>query len=153
MRAERVVVVGVVGGLVAGAAATVAQMALWALAGEDVWSLLVADTSRAARVLLGSAVSQSSPWRVLAAATLVHVAVSAGYGVLFTAATARHPDAIGVTTSAAYGALVYAINLHAFTLLWPWFVGSRGAATFAAHLAFGVALGVTLRGLRRAPAG
>jgi uncharacterized membrane protein YagU involved in acid resistance len=139
---------GVIGGLVAGAAATIAQLALWALAGDDVWRLLVADTLRAARLLLGPAVEHASSVRILTAAALVHVAVSIGYGVPFAALAARFPSTLRLSMAAAYGALVYAVNLHGLTLLWPWFQDSRGAATFGAHLVFGIALMMTLRGLR-----
>jgi hypothetical protein len=152
MRPRLVAFVGGIGGLVAGGAATMAQLALWALAGEDVWRLFVVDTARAAQMLVGPAVAEASAWTVLAAATLVHLAVSMGYGVLFAALAARHPNVLGVTAGMLYGALVYAVNLHAFTLLWPWFEGSRGAPTFGAHLVFGVALALTLRRLRVAMA-
>jgi hypothetical protein len=143
-----VVFAGVIGGLVAGFVATIAQLALWALAGDDVWRLLVADTLRAARLLLGPAVEQASPFLTLTAAALVHVAVSIGYGVAFAALAARFPFTLRLSMAAAYGALVYAVNLHGLTLVWAWFEGSRGAATFGAHLVFGIALVMTLRGLR-----
>lgn len=148
MQQKSVLIAGTAAGLVAGAVATAAQVALWALAGDDVWRLLVEDTARAARILLGISVVHAPWWAILYAASLVHVAVSVGYGVLFATAAARYPDVLGPATGAIYGALVYAVDLHAFAVIWPWFEGSRGTSAMGAHLAFGVTLAITLRWCR-----
>ena len=44
--------------------------------------------------------------------------------------------------------VLYAVNLHGFTLLFPWFVAARGGITLTAHIVFGVAVMMTLRRMR-----
>jgi hypothetical protein len=65
----------------------------------------------------------------------------------------RRPAAQAALIGGAFGALLYGINFHLATRLFPWFAASRGWIMLVAHVGFGVvaaALYVSLERSRRA---
>ncbi len=121
---------------------TVAQVLLWWLFTGSWQALLWRDSRLAAALLLGPAVlppPATFDVAVLAAASVVHGALS----LLFTAVLARFVEgrrvAPAVAVGGLFGAALYVVTMHGGTLLFPWFVQARGWITFVAHLVFGVA--------------
>ena len=129
-------------GMVAGIAATVAQLTLWWLAQRPLLETLLRDARLTAALVMGTGVlpPPSTPRAdILMMATLIHFTLSAGYALL-PALLARHLGRHWLVAGAVYGLAIYGINLYGFTLLFPWFAVARDSATLVAHLVFGVAL-------------
>ena len=120
---------------------TIVQVLLWWLFTDDWRSLLMRDSRLAAALLLGPSVlpppATFDPG-VMLAATLVH----GGLSLLFTAVLARfiegQPSRTAMLIGAVFGLGLYLATMHGATLLFPWFVQSRGWITVVAHIAFGV---------------
>lgn len=137
----------VVAAIVAGIASTIAQICLWWLAGENAAELLLRDARLTAALVLGREVlPPPSDFDVLVmlAASLIHFGLSLLYAaMLFPFHRARLIAAFLV--GSAFGAVLYVVNLHGFTLLFPWFIAARGGITLIAHIVFGVAVMMTFR--------
>lgn len=136
-----------VAAIVAGIAATLAQLGLWWLAGENAATLLLRDARLTAALVLGREVlppPAEFDVTVMLVATLIHFSLSLLYAAaLLPLSRLRRIGALIV--SILFGTALYAVNLHGFTLLFPWFAETHGAITFVAHLVFGVAAMITLR--------
>lgn len=133
--------------IVAGIVSTIAQMGLWWLAGEQVATLLLRDARLTAALLLGHKVlppPADFDLAVMLVASLIHFSLSLLYAALLFPFR-RAPLVTAFLIGSAFGAVLYALNLHGFTLLFPWFVEARGAITLVAHLVFGVTAMETLR--------
>lgn len=139
-----------VAGVAAGVSATLVQLLLWAVSGDDALALLQRDARLTAALVLGRAVlppAAGADAVILLAATLVHFALSLLYAALLAPLAGRLSPVPSLLVGAGFGGALYAINLHGFTWLFPWFVESRGWETLAAHLAFGLTvMGVYLTG-------
>ena len=138
-------------GAFAGGLALLTQVLWWAATGEDVWALILRDARLTATLVLGRiALSERSSFEgeVLLAASVVHLYLSVFYAAIALPLARRLRVAPSLLAGAAYGALLYAVNLHVLTRLFPWFAEARGAAAFAAHVVFGIA---ALLVVRRAP--
>jgi hypothetical protein len=133
--------------LVAGIASTIAQIGLWWLAGEDAAVLLLRDARLTAALVLGREVLPPPvdfDALVMLAASLIHFGLSLQYAaLLLPLRRSRLADALAL--GSVFGVGLYAVNLHGFTLLFPWFIAARGGITLAAHIVFGVAVMMTLR--------
>ncbi|MBD5802458.1 hypothetical protein AZOA_18860 [Azoarcus sp. Aa7] len=130
-------------GIIAGTGATIAQMLLWWFDGTPVIDTLLRDARLTAAIVMGTGVLGQGPvwrWDVMAWATAIHFALSFIYALIAwpLARTLNVPSSVGV--GALYGAAIYAINLHGFTHVFPWFDVSRGWVTILAHLVFGASL-------------
>lgn len=129
-------------GMVAGIAATVAQLALWWLAERPLLETLFRDARLTAALVMGTGVlpPPSTPRAdILIMATLIHFALSVAYALL-PALLARRLGRHWLVAGAVYGLAIYGVNLYGFTLVFPWFAVARDSATLVAHLVFGVAL-------------
>ena len=137
-------------GIAAGTLSTLAQVLLWAAAGEDAWTLLLRDARLAAALLPGgSAPSPSDGFdaRIILAATGIHFALPIAYAALLLPIAKRLAFTPSMFAGAGFGAALYFVNLHGFTFIFPWFAQARGGITLAAHLAFGIAVMLTYRWL------
>jgi hypothetical protein len=131
-------------GIGAGILATVAEMALWPLAGMPVLETLSRDARLTAALLMGPGVlppPSTAEWDILLVAALIHFALSVLYAVLPALLAPRLAAGPAVVGGAAYGLGIYVINLHGLTALFPWFSAARDGVTLVAHLVFGMALG------------
>jgi hypothetical protein len=130
----------VVAGIAAGIFATIVQIALWLAFTDELPEILHRDARFAAAIVMGpGALSQATPRApVLLAATLVHFALSIVYGLIVSWLTARLRARSSLLAGAVFGVALYALNMHAFTAIFPWFAASRDGITLAAHVAFGV---------------
>jgi len=130
-------------GVWAGTIATGAQLALWWLADRPVLETLVRDARLTAAIVMGPdilAPHSTALIEILLVATVIHFALSVIYALLPVFLAARLTAWPSMLAGALYGLAIYAINLHGFTLLFPWFVVARDGATLLTHLVFGAAL-------------
>jgi len=142
----------VVAGICAGAVATLAQMLLWIAAGEDAWTLLLRDSRLTAALVLGEpALSPLGGFDILVilASTGIHFALSVLYAAALLPAAKQLTPVPSLLAGGGFGALLYCVNLHGFTAVFPWFAVARGGITLAAHCVFGMAVMLTYVLLRR----
>jgi uncharacterized membrane protein YagU involved in acid resistance len=138
-------------GIVAGVFSTLVQLALWAAFTDALPGILYRDARLAAALVLGAGAlspPETFDFAIMAVATIVHFALSIVYALALAAFIERSRRRAAWLVGAIFGAALYALNLHAFTLLFAWFTVARGAITLAAHVAFGVSAAVTYRRLR-----
>jgi hypothetical protein len=136
-------------GIVAGIASTLVQALLWASTGAFP-AALFRDSRLAAAIVMGRDVlppPATFDLTVMLVATCVHFALSMGYGVMLAIIISRTAMGMAVLIGAGFGAGLYAVNLHGFTEIFPWFVEVRDWITFAAHVVFGVTAAMTYRAL------
>lgn len=126
-------------GIAAGIAATVAEIILWlVLPGNDMPFLFYRDARLAAAIVMGQgALTASAGWQVMLVATLVHFSLSIAYAFVLGCLIARLNMAPAFMAGIVYGTALYAINMHVFTLLFPWFAADRDWITVTAHAVFG----------------
>jgi hypothetical protein len=132
-------------GIVAGIVATIAQLILWWLADTPILATLLRDAQLTAAIVMGSGVlppPMTAQWDILLVATMLHFGLSVIYAILPAHFAGRLNARQALLGGAAYGMAIYAINLHGFTAIFPWFVVSRDWVTLAAHAVFGMALTV-----------
>lgn len=135
-------------GIGAGVIATVAQLALWWLAGMPLPETLFRDARLTAALLMGSAVlppPATARWDILLVATLIHFALSIAYALIPAQLAGRLRSGPALLAGALYGLLIYGVNLYGLTLLFPWFALARDWITLVAHLVFGLALAAGCR--------
>lgn len=130
-------------GIGAGTLATVAQIALWGLAGMPILETLFRDARLTAALLMGPGVlppPSTAQWDILLVATLIHFALSIGYALLPAGLATRLSAGPTIVVGALYGLGIYVINLYGFTALFPWFSVARDWVTLVTHLVFGMGL-------------
>jgi hypothetical protein len=71
-------------------------------------------------------------------ATLVHFALSIAYALALSVFIARLSTPLSLLAGAAFGLLLYAINMYGFTFVFPWFAAARDWITAATHVVFGI---------------
>lgn len=80
-------------------------------------------------------------------ATGIHFALSVIYAALLLP-VAKHLALVpSLLVGAGFGALLYFVNLHGFTAIFPWFVQARGGVTLTVHSVFGMAVMLVYRRL------
>ena len=135
------VAAAVYAGIAAGIAATVVQVVLWAALpthGRRSFSgtrALPQRSSLAAASCRRRPVSTGGSWRWRR--WCISRWPSAGLVLATLIAGPRAPKAL--ITGAAFGLILYAVNMYGFTVIFPWFAASRDWITAAAHAAFGIA--------------
>jgi hypothetical protein len=135
-------------GIAAGVVATLAQILLWLIFTDEFPAVLMRDARLTAAMAMGSRVLPPSfgfdadVWLV---ASFIHFALSVCYAALLAPFAARWGIAMSMLAGAAFGLLIYAINLYGFTEMFPWFTQARGPITAAAHVVFGMTAIFTYR--------
>ena len=138
----------ILAGIVAGTLATLAQVLLWAAAGEDAWTLLLRDARLTAALVLDEELPSPSVGfnaRIMLAATGIHFALSIIYAALLLPVAKRLELMPSLLAGAGFGAMLYFANLHGFTFIFPWFAEARGGITLAVHVVFGLSVTVIYR--------
>ena len=128
-------------GLAAGVVSTLAQLVLWLTLTDALPGILVRDVRLTAAIVLGPAVLEprnDPDAQVWIVATLVHFALSLAYGAALSAIIDRLAFGFSLVVGAVFGLALYALNMHGFTRLYPWFEAARDPITVAAHVVFGV---------------
>ena len=131
---------GVYAGIAAAVVSTFAQVAMWIAFTDAFPAILWRDTRMAAAIVLGpgalaEAFGSATIWT---AATVVHFLLSVVYALLLGFVIHRHAMPPALLAGVVFGSALYALNMHAFTLLYPWFVQARDPITLAAHAVFGL---------------
>lgn len=128
-------------GIAAGIFATVAQILLWWAFWNVLPSILYRDARYTAAILLGEGVlppPATFDWQIMLIATAIHTILSMLYAIVLRLLI----DHAGLKTSliigGLYGLVIFGINMHGFTLIYPWFVETRDWITVIAHIVFGV---------------
>lgn len=129
---------GIAAGIAAGISSTLAQAVVWLASGRFPETLF-RDARLAAAIVMGRSVlpppsTFDAPAMIIA--SLVHFALSVAYGLLLGAAI-RERRVSAAAAGTVFGLALYAVNLHGFTLLFPWFAQARTWDTLLAHLVFG----------------
>ncbi|WIT13807.1 hypothetical protein PFX98_09340 [Paucibacter sediminis] len=138
--------VACIAGLVAGAVMMVLEL---------VWSAVLNDvspwhTSRlVAAIMLGPQVLQGSgfDFAVVSVALLTHYVLGLVFGICMAYVIAgfhyESSAAMMEVIGAAAGVVVYFVNFHAMSTVFPWMSELRGWGTFIAHLIFGISAAST----------
>ena len=136
--------IAMLAGVAAGVLATLVEVLLWWACSIPVEETLLRDARLAAAIVVGPrALSSTSLARlpVIIVATVVHFALSIAYACLLAVAIERRPPWQATAAGAAFGLLLYAVNMYGFTLLFPWFAAARDSITAIAHVVFGATAG------------
>ena len=144
LQATRVVIAG----FVAGTLATAVQVLLWVATGANAFALLWRDTRLTAALVLGkSALSPEAgvDTPILMIAAVVHFSLSILFAALLAPVAGRWRPVVSWAAGVSFGVLLYVVNLHILTDVFPWFVAARGGITLAAHVVFGISAMIALR--------
>jgi hypothetical protein len=128
-------------GVAAGILATVAQIVLWSVLTDAFPAILFKDARFAAAIVMGRGVlppPASFDSRVMLVATLVHFALSIAYALILSGLISRLRTPAALFVGAAFGLCLYLVNMHGFTVFFPWFDATRDWITVVAHVTFGV---------------
>ena len=142
-RDESAWVAAAVAGCFAATLAAVLQLLLWWLTGANPFEKLLRDAQLTAALTMGRTILVSEPrwrWDVFLAATLIHYGLSMAYAAFAVVVVSRFRTLTSLLAGGVYGTLIYVVNLHGLTLIFPWFSPARGWDTLLVHVAFGVAL-------------
>jgi uncharacterized membrane protein YagU involved in acid resistance len=142
------VVAAISAGVAAGIVATIVQIALWATFTDALPAILYRDSRLTAAIVLGPGVlppPASFDKQILLIATLVHFVLSIAYALLLAWLIAELRTRTSLLAGAAFGLSLYAVNMYAFTAIFPWFAASRDWITALTHLAFGMILAAVYR--------
>jgi hypothetical protein len=82
---------------------------------------------------------------ILLIAAGVHFSLSILFAALLAPAAGHWRPAASLAVGVSVGVLLYVVNLHILTALFPWFVAAHGGTILAAHVVFGVTAMITLR--------
>ena len=132
-----------VAGFAAGAVLMVLELAWATLAGNNgPWRI----SQLVAALTLGAGPLQGSPFAfdawVVGMALATHYVLGVAFGMVlgYVLAGYRYDSSVVpmLLIGAAFGLLLYLINFHALTHVFPWFTELRGWTTLAAHLVFGI---------------
>lgn len=134
-------------GVVAGVVSTLSQGLVWLLSGSPVAELFLRDARLTAALVLGrNIIDQSDRWvLVLSCATIIHFVLSNVFSYATISLTVGLTLVRAVLAGGFLGLLLYAINLHGFTEVFPWFVVARSWNTAVAHIVFGASAVWTYR--------
>lgn len=133
---------------------TVIELLLWPIAGEDAFHNLLRDARLTAALVMGRSVLGASAGfdpTIMGVATLVHAALSLVYAAALARMVRNLSPGAALLAGGAFGCVLYGINLHVFTAVFPWFAAVRGAITLVAHVAFGVVAAGVYCIVRRSP--
>ncbi|RKU04238.1 sodium:proline symporter [Burkholderia sp. Nafp2/4-1b] len=133
---------------------TIIELLLWPIAGDDAFHNLLRDARLTAAIVMGHAVlggPASFDPTILGVATLVHAALSLAYTAVLAMLIRNLSCGAALLAGGVFGVVLYGVNLHAFTALFPWFVPVRGAITLVAHLVFGMTAAGIYCIVRRSP--
>src|SRR5882672_4257883 len=128
-------------GIAAGVVATLAQIALWWISSAPLPEILLRDARLTAAIIMGREVlppPATFDWSIMLVATLVHFALSIAYALTLSAFISRLSTPLSLVGGAAFGLLLYAINMYGFTFVFPWFAAARDWITAATHGIFGL---------------
>lgn len=129
----------VIGGCVAGAVFLIIELFAMRVVGRSLWAPL----RMTAAIVMGRDALHAAPFAPgVVVALVTHFALSILFAVILAAIMAPFSlDAsvgLAALVGVVFGVLLYVINLHGMTYLFPWFADARGWPTFLNHVLFGL---------------
>lgn len=129
----------ILGGLIGGAVFVIAEMLMVVLIDESPF----APPRMIAAMLLGPDVlppPADFDIGILMAAMVIHLPLSALYGVIFAAIVRRMDHARALLTGAVLGLAIYLINFYGIaSFIFEWFAMARNWVSLTTHVLFGLA--------------
>ncbi len=128
-------------GVAAGVLSTLAQILLWLAFTDELPAILFRDARLTAALVMGRRVlppPATFDVGVWIAATFIHFALSICYAMLLAPVAARSGGILSLAVGVGFGVALYAVNLHGFTGIFPWFAQARGWIAAGAHVVFGM---------------
>jgi hypothetical protein len=136
-------------GLLAGTVAGLLEMVLLQAAGRGgMWD----PVRLSASIALGNqAMTASAPFTfdIFFVGMLVHYVVAIWYAVVLGMIIRKMKPATAVIVGAVFGLLIYLLNFHGLSGLYPWVANSRNWIFCVGHVAFGTAAAWIYSQLRR----
>jgi hypothetical protein len=139
-------------GVIAGIGATGVELALWSAFTDALPQVFCRDARLAAAIVMGPEVlspSYDGGARLLAVAALLHFTLSIGFGMLAAGIVEDRSVFASVLIGAAFGLVLYVVNMYGFTRMFPWFEVTRDWITATTHVAFGIIAASSYRTLAR----
>lgn len=134
----------VLAGLIAAAVFMMMEMALVAATGGSAWG----PPRMIAAMVMGQGVlpppATFDPM-IMMVAMVVHTVLSVLLAVVFAVTASRLNLVQSVALGAVFGLVIYLVNFHGFTAIFPWFEMARGAVSIASHIVFGVVLALVYK--------
>jgi uncharacterized membrane protein YagU involved in acid resistance len=137
-------------GIAAGILSTIVQIVLWFVFTDALPAILFRDARFTAAIVMGrGALSPLETFdvQVMLVATLVHFALSVAYGLILSRLIARLRTTSSLLVGAVFGLCLYIVNMHGFTIFFPWFDATRDWITVVAHVIFGVTAAAAYKAL------
>lgn len=118
--------------------------------GEEPWRLLrmIAATVNGPAAL---ASSNDFDARLVLMGALMHFLFAILYALALAGVLVEWPKALASWLGLAFGVALYFVNLHGFTLIFPWFAELRTVDTFVAHAFFGLLMAQAYVAFSEAP--
>lgn len=151
MRPSPIWSAAVCAGVVAGIAATGAQIVLWWAFTDALPWIVYRDARLTAAIVMGRGVlppPATFDWNVMLIATLIHFALSIAYGIVLACFISRLGVVLSLAAGILYGLVLYVINLYGFTIIFPWFSEVRDWITMVTHVVLGAAIAGVYKALR-----
>lgn len=139
-------------GIVAGTVATGAQLILWWMFTDDLPEIFFRDARLTAAILLGQSVlppPTTLDWAVILVAGVIHVLLSMAYGLTLACGISRLTRRAALLAGCVFGLILYAVNMHIVTNMYPWFSAARDWITVVTHVIFGISLAAIYKALSK----
>ena len=139
-------------GIVAGTVATAAQVILWWTFTDDLPEIFFRDARLTSAILLGQSVlppPATSDRMVILVAGLIHVLLSMAYGLALACVISRLTRRTALLAGCVFGLILYAVNMHIVTNVYPWFSAARDWITVVTHVIFGISLAAIYKALSK----
>ncbi len=138
----------VLAGLIAAVVFMMMEMALVAATGGSPWG---PPRMIAAMVLGKEALPPPATFdpMIMMVAMGIHGVLSVLLALLFVLAASRLNLVLSLVLGAVFGLVIYLVNFHGFTALFPWFAMARGAVSIMSHIMFGVVLALAYKLMAR----
>ena|SRR5437762_8304265 len=137
-------------GIAAGILSTLVQIVLWFVFTDALPAILFRDARFTAAIVMGRAVLSPPATfdvQIMLVATFVHFALSVAYGLILSRLMARLHTRSSLLVGAVFGLCLYVVNMHGFTIFFPWFDAARGWITVVAHVTFGATAATAYKAL------
>ena len=139
-------------GIVAGTVATASQVILWWTFTDDLPEIFFRDARLTSAILLGQSVlppPATSDRMVILVAGLIHVLLSMAYGLALACVISRLTRRTALLAGCVFGLILYAVNMHIVTNVYPWFSAARDWITVVTHVIFGISLAAIYKALSK----
>ncbi|MGH6612504.1 MAG: hypothetical protein ACRECQ_19840 [Burkholderiaceae bacterium] len=105
-----------------------------------------------AGIVMGQGVTQpphTFDLAVITVGVVFHMALSLVYVIILAFIINRMSTGMSIVVGAVFGLVLYLINFHGFTAVFPWWVNARGWLSIFTHIVFGIAVAWPYKALQR----